>query len=152
MAAANSMRLAAAIAPDEEEVHRKLAEFELRSARALRDTYVERAREAERNGQPTEAATLYEKAARSAPTPSLLLKAAQCLLASNTDLRRAATLAKHSLSLNDAHVEAHVTLAKIYIAAGMGTSAALELERASALAPNDASIKDLLKQLKQNVS
>lgn len=141
------MRIAATIAPDDHEIHKQLEEFELRSTRELRDAYIDRAREAERNGQPAEAATLYEKAARSAPTPSILLKAAQCLLASNAELRKAANLVKQSLTLNEAHVEAHVTLAKIYIAAGMQTSAALELERASTLAPNDASIKLLLKQL-----
>lgn len=152
VAAANAMRIAAAIAPEDASIAKKLAELEAKCAGELHEKHLERARDAEKCGHLTDAAQSYERAARSSDSRLLLLKSAQCLLESAGDLKKAAALAKRVLAVDENNVEARVILARIYAAAGMRTSALMELERASGLAPKDASIRDLLKKTKQSTT
>jgi Flp pilus assembly protein TadD len=91
----------------------------------------------------------YERAARGKPSAQVYERAAHCLLESGGDMRRAGELAKKATALAPRAAEPRVTLAKIYVQAGMKESALLEFERAAQLAPDDDSIKDWVKRLKR---
>ena len=57
--------------------------------------------------------------------------------------------ARKAVALAPNEATPRVTLARVYLAAGMKTSAQNEFERAAQLAPNDDTIKDWLKRLRR---
>ncbi|MCB9577272.1 MAG: DnaJ domain-containing protein [Polyangiaceae bacterium] len=147
--AANALRIAASLAPDDQSLADRLQEVQQRANTELADSYLDQARYEERNGRPLEAAASYERAARGKPSAIVWERAAACLLEGDGDLRHAAELAKKAIRLASKAAEPRSTLAKIYVNAGMKESALLEFERASQLAPDDDSIKDWIKRLKR---
>ncbi len=149
VSAANALRIATSLAPDDQALTARLDEVQQRANQELADSYLDQAKYEERSGRPLEAAASYERAARGKPTASVYERAAACLLEGEGDLRRAAELAKKSVELAPKAPEPRATLAKIYVNAGMKESALLEFERASQLAPDDDSIKDWIKRLKR---
>jgi tetratricopeptide (TPR) repeat protein len=149
VSAANALRIATSLAPDDKALAARLEEVQLRANQELADSYLDQAQYEERNGRKLEAAASYERAARGKPSASVYERAAACLLEGEGDLRRAAELAKKSVELAPKAPEPRATLAKIYANAGMKDSALLEFERAGQLAPDDDSIKDWIKRLKR---
>lgn len=149
ISAANSLRIAVSLEPDDAELAKQLREVQDKANAELADTYLDQARYEERNGRMQEAAMSYERAARGKPSAQLYERAAHCILESDGDMRRAGELAKKATTMAPKSPEPRVTLAKIYVQAGMKESALLEFERAAQLAPDDDSIKDWVKRLKR---
>lgn len=149
VSAANALRIAASLAPDDKELAEKLELVQAKANTELADSYLDQARYEERNGRMLEAALSYERAARGKPNALVFERAAHCLVEGDGDMRKAADLAKKAVGLAPKSHEPKVTLARIYAKAGMKESALLEFERASQLAPDDDSIKDWIKRLKR---
>lgn len=149
VSAANSLRIATSLAPDDESLRARLEEIQQQANATLADTYLEQAKYEEQSKRFLEAAVSYERALRGKPTAIIYERAAYCLLEGNGDLKRAGDHARKAVSLAPKAVEPRLTLAKIYLQAGMKESALVEFERASQLAPHDASIKDWVRRIKR---
>jgi curved DNA-binding protein CbpA len=146
VSATNALRIATSLAPDAAALRTRLVELETRAAAGLADGYVEQAQYEEREGRFREAAISFQRAARGKPSPKLFDRVALCTLMAKGDLKEAADFGKRAVQGAPEDANYRVTLAKIYLEAGMKQSAVSELERAQQLAPKDDSIRDLLKR------
>ncbi len=149
VSAANALRVAVSLAPDDVPLKDQLENVERRASAALADQYLEQARYDERRGRLAEAAHTYEKVLRGRPSAHVYERAAYCLAESGGDLKRAAELAKKAVELSPNETAYRITLARAFAKAGMEASAASELERARTLDPSDDTVKDWLKRLKR---
>jgi tetratricopeptide (TPR) repeat protein len=149
VSAANSLRIATSLAPEDEGLRARLEEIQQKANTTLAETYLDQAKYEEQSKRFLEAAVSYERALRGKPTAIIYERAAFCLLEGNGDLKRAGDHARKAVSLAPKAAEPRLTLAKIYLQAGMKESALVEFERASQLAPHDASIKDWVRRIKR---
>lgn len=149
LSAANALRVALSLSPDDEALERRLEEVQQQANVELAQSYLDQARYEERNGRLLEASVSYERAARGRPTAQVFERAANCLLEGQGDLKKAGELARKAVSLMPSQPEPRVTLARIYLGAGMRESALKEFERASELAPGDDTIKDWIKRIRR---
>jgi len=148
-AAANALRVACSLAPDNLELAGDLAELERRAAAGMWESYAERAKYAALEGRPDEAAECYVRAALGHPSASLSERAAFYTLEAGGDLKQAAQLARQAVSLAPNSAKCRLTLAQIYAAAKLRESALAELERARALEPDQPLIKEWIARVKR---
>jgi curved DNA-binding protein CbpA len=146
VSATNALRIAASLAPADAGMRTRLTELEIKAAAGLADSYVEQAQYEEREGRFREAVKSYQRALRGKPSPKLMDRVAFCILSAKGDLREAADFGKRAVQGAPDDAGFRLTLAKIYVEAGMRQSAISELERAQQLAPKDDTIRDLLKR------
>lgn len=149
ISAANALRIAVTLAPDDAALKARFDETQEKAAALLADTYLEQARYEEANKHWLEAAATYEKVSRGKPNATVFDKVATCLYEGNGDLRKAGDMARKAVGLAPKSVEPRLTLAKIYVKAGMKESALAEFERVSQMAPGDDTVKDWIKRLKR---
>lgn len=149
VAAANALRVASSLAPDNLELAGDLAELERRAAERLWESYLERAKYAAVEGNHAEAAESYERAALGQPSASLFERAAHYTLEANGDLRKANKLAKRAVALAPNSAKCRLTLARVYFAANLQESALAELERARAIEPNQPILKEWIARVKR---
>lgn len=149
LSAANALRIASQLAPDNDELAGRLAEAQAKAAAELADNYLEQARYEEREGRYLKAAQSYERAAVGKKSPSLYHHAASCLVEGGGELKHAADLAKMAVHMAPDHAEYRMTLSRVYAAAKMLTSATAEAEKAVKLAPENESAKKWLKRVKR---
>lgn len=149
VAAANALRIACSLAPENLELAGDLAELERRAAESLWESYLERAQYAAVEGNHAEAAEAYERAALGQPNAAYFERAAHYTLEANGDLRRASRLAKQAVQLAPNSAKCHFTLARVYFAANLQESALAELERARAIDPNQPILKEWISRVKR---
>jgi len=149
VAAANTLRIACSLAPDNLELAGDLAEFERRVAESLWESYLERAKYAAVEGKHAEAAESYERAALGQPSAALFERAAHYTLEANGDLHKASNLAKRAVALAPNSAKCRLTLARVYFAANLHESALAELERARAIEPNQPILKEWILRVKR---
>lgn len=149
VAAANSLRIAVSLAPEDVPLADQLEKVERRAAATLADQYLEQARYDERRGHWAEAAVAYEKVLRGRPSAHVYERAAHCLLEAQSQPKKAFDLAKKAVELSPNETAYRITLARVYAKAGMEASAFGELERARALDPGDDTVKDWIKRMKR---
>lgn len=150
VSAANALRIAVGLAPEDTELAAHFAKVQAEANAALAESYIEQAQYEERNGHFAEAALSYEKAARGRPGSSRLLeRAAHCLIEANVNARKAVELARKAVELNDQRTDLRVTLARALLAADMRQSAVAEIERALSIDSNDETAQSWLKRLKR---
>jgi curved DNA-binding protein CbpA len=148
-AAANALRIASSLAPENEALASRLAELESRAAAELWEAYVERGKYAAFEGRYAEAAESYERAAAGRPAAAHFERAAFYMLEAAGDLKRATFLAKQAVSLAPHNAKCRLTLAQVYVRAKLRESALAELERARALEPEQALIKEWIARVKR---
>jgi curved DNA-binding protein CbpA len=149
ISAANALRIAVTLAPDDQELKAKFEDAQEKATAALADTYLEQAKYEEANRHWLEAAATYEKVARGKPNAAIFDKIATCLYEGGGDLRKAGDMARKAVAAAPRSLEPRMTLAKIYVKAGMKESALAEFERAAQVEPEDDSIKDWIKRIKR---
>jgi curved DNA-binding protein CbpA len=149
VAAANALRIAISLAPDDTTLAARFDDVERLAAGSLADQYLEQARYDERRGYFAEASLAYERVLRGRPSAGTYERAAHCLVESKTDLKKAVDWAKKAVDLAPRDVAYRITLARAYARAEMAQSALAELERARGLAPSDDTIKDWIKRVKR---
>ena len=149
VAAANTLRVACSLAPDNLELAGDLAELERRAAERLWESYVDRAKYAAVEGNHAEAAESYERAALGQPSAGLFERAAHYTLEANGDLRKASKLAKRAVALAPNSAKCRLTLARVYFAANLQESALAELERARSLEPHQPILKEWIARVKR---
>jgi predicted TPR repeat methyltransferase len=147
VAAANAYRLALQVSPEDANVQRLLGEVQVKANAVLADSYRKQATYEEKSGKLSDAARSWQRVAKAAPDDAESHgRAATCMLRAGTDLRTAANLAQRAIALVPTKLEYRVTLAEVYLAAGLSLNARRELEAAARLAPDDANIEALLKR------
>jgi curved DNA-binding protein CbpA len=149
VAAANTLRIACSLVPDNLELAGDLSQLERRMAESLWESYLERAKYAAVEGNHAEAAESYERAALGQPGAALFERAAHHTLEANGDLRKASKLAKQAVGLAPNSAKCRLTLARVYFAANLHESALAELERARALEPNQPILKEWISRVKR---
>lgn len=149
IAAANSLRLALAITPDDPVLRQRLEETQLAADVRLKDRLVLDAVQAEKDGRLAEAASLYGRAARGAESGDLYLRAAECSIKAGENPRLAADFAKAGLKHTPDHAKLRLVLGRIYAEAGMTASALSELEKARRLEPDDVTIQTWLERVRK---
>ena len=112
-----------------------------------------------------DAARSYGRATAGSSSSKTFERAAYCTLLAEGDLRLAGDYARKAIALLPAggaasaagalgasvgeEAQARVTLARVYVAAGMKQSGLAEFERAATLAPKDDTIRDWIRRLKR---
>jgi len=147
--AAEAMRIASAWRPNDEHLAAEAARLRREALVEKAPAFERRARYAEKNGNWQEAALAWTRVTDVHPDdPEAALGAARALLESQGDLKEAASHGKRAVQLAPKHVEAHLVLARIYVAAGMRSSAKRSVEAALAIDPRDERAKGLLDGLR----
>lgn len=150
--AANALRIAVSLAPDDPELARQLTEVAGKAKRELSASYQQQAEYEERDEKWLAAAKSYTRALAGRPDAKICDKIAHCLLSGDGDLREAGEMAKRAVMLQPDSARFRVTLARFYVKAGMKQSAEGELSRAATLAPSDDKVVDWIRQLKRELS
>jgi curved DNA-binding protein CbpA len=152
ISAANAVRIAASLVPDKQELLTRLNEARTEAEALLSGHYLAQAQYEEREGRLAEAARSYARATVGSPDARTFERAAYCALMADgagRDLRLAADHARRAVAIGPEDAQSRVTLARIYVAAGMKQSALAEFERAATLAPKDDTIRDWIQRLKR---
>jgi tetratricopeptide (TPR) repeat protein len=149
VSAANALRIAVSLAPEDGALQARLDDIQARANSELAQSYLDQAQYEERSGRLAEAALSYERAARGKPNARLFERAAHCLVESQGDFKKASELAKRAVSMAPEEASLRVTLARVYLAAGMKQSALSEFERAFTLAPSDDTIRTWIRRIKR---
>ena len=147
--AASALRIARSLAPEQTAITERLAVLEQRAASELWEVYVERAKYEAREGRFGRAARSYERAALGNPSARWFERAAWYYLESGGDLRHAGELAHRAVSMDPENARCRLALARFYFLMHLRDSALAELERAIALAPGDATIRDWMRRIKR---
>ena len=153
VSAANSLRIAQNLVPENAELTARLLEAQTEAEGLLSGHYQAQAEYEEREGRLGDAARSYARAAIGNPSARIFERAAYCGLMAEGDLRLAGEHARKAVAAAGAgtgeEAQARVTLARIYVTAGMKQSGLAEFERAATLAPKDDTIKDWIRRLKR---
>jgi len=148
-AAANAYRLAVALAPEDDGLARKAAEIQQQAAAELAEGFLRQAEYEANQGRWAEAATSFlNVCTKRVDDPRPHERVAFCTLKTGQNNRRAIDYARRAVKLAPGVGEYRLTLARAYMAAGLETSARVEMERAAELSPNDARIRESIAQLR----
>ena len=149
-AASNAYRIAASLAPDDEELQALSDEAEHLAAAGLAEGFLKQAEYEARQERWGEAAMSYGKVCLGRPNDAKAHdRVALCTMKMpGGNMRRAVEFGRRAVELAPTVAEYRVTLARAYIEAGLEKSAMAELDRAEELAPKDAKLKELISQTK----
>ncbi|WP_437666692.1 DnaJ domain-containing protein [Sorangium sp. So ce1182] len=148
--AANAYRIAASLAPDDPELQKVSADVQRLAAATLAEGYLKQANYEAQTGRWFDAALSYAKVCNGRPDDAgAHERAAYATLQSGENTRRAVEFARRAVELVPASVEYRLTLALAYSAAGLAKSASGELDRATELAGNDARLRGLVAQARE---
>lgn len=147
--AANALRTAQSIAPQDPAIAERLTQAQQQAAVALSDTYLKQGEYEEKSGRWEAAARSYERAARGKPSAIAWESAARCLLEAQGDMRAAGEFMRKAMAAEPGRPTSHLLLGRIFMAARMRSSAIAELERARSLDPNNDTVASLLKRLER---
>jgi hypothetical protein len=146
--AATSFRVAADLVPGDAELQRKAQEARQKANTILSETYTKQAQYEEGASRWADAARSWARVCRA--TPSNLqahVRAVTAILNSQGDLHEAARLAKRACELAPTDAKQRAMLGSVYLAAGLSHSARRELETAAQMAPQDDTIKEMIRRL-----
>jgi curved DNA-binding protein CbpA len=146
-AAANALRMAQALAPNDPAIAERLSRTQDLAAASLSDTYLRQAEYEEKSGRFEAASRSFERAARGKPSALLWESAARCALECGHDLKKAAEFARLSIAIDPERAASHFILGRVFLTAGMRSSAIAELERARRLDPNNDTVGNLLERI-----
>jgi curved DNA-binding protein CbpA len=148
VAAANAFRVALTLLPNDAELQRAAHDAQQRADAILAETYTKQAGYEEKNGQWAEAARSWARVTRARPTnASAHDRAANAIVKSDGELHEARRLGQQACALEPANAAFRVTLANVYLAAGLAKNARRELETAAQLAPHDGTIQAMLRRV-----
>jgi curved DNA-binding protein CbpA len=148
VAAANSLRVALTFDGENAELKAAYDKAQRASDQILGEQYLKQADYEEKAEKWAEAARSWRRVARAREDDARAHeRAAHCLVKAAGNLHDASALAQRAVQLAPRDAAVRVTLANVYLAAGLALNARRELETAAQLAPNDASIASLLKRI-----
>ncbi len=146
-AAANAFRIAASLAPNDVAVQREAAEVQHAAAVALAEGFAKQGEYELNQERWAEAAISFSKACAGRPDDARVHdRAAHATFKAGNNPRRAVDLARRAVEIMPKAAAYRVTLGYAYMAAGLDTSAAAELDRALELGAADDRVKGAVAQ------
>lgn len=146
--AANAFRVALSLKPDDLELERLARETQAKADEMLASTYQNQATYEEQNGQWAEAARSWARVCRVRPGDARAHeRGAHAIVKAGGDLHEAGRLAQRACTLDPSSTAFRVTLANVYLAAGLTLNARRELETAAQQSPQDGTIQAMLKRI-----
>jgi hypothetical protein len=148
VSAANAFRVAASLAPNDAELLKRADDTQTAADTVLADTYAKQAHYEEKTGQWPEASRSWQRVCKGRPNDAHAHdRAANAIVKAGGDLHEASRLAQHAVTLKPENHHYRVTLANVYLAAGLALNARRELETAAQRAPHDDTIQAMLKRV-----
>jgi tetratricopeptide (TPR) repeat protein len=148
VSAANAFRVAQQLSPDDADLARKAREAQDKADAVLGEMYVRQAAYEEKTGQWPEAARSWMRVTKARPGDAdAHARAADALVKAGADLHEAGRLALSACKLEPKSAPYRITLANVYLAAGLTLNAKRELETAAQLAPHDDTIRAMVNGL-----
>ncbi len=150
VAAANAFRIAISLLPDDPEVLLKQQAGQRAADAVLGETYERQAEYEEKSGNFREAARNWCRVARIKTNDANAHdRAAHALVRSDGDLHQAKELGARAVALDPNSAAYRITLANVYLAAGLPLNARRELLTAKQFAPQDATVSAMLRRIAQ---
>lgn len=149
LSAANALRLAVSLSPDDTALAERFATVERDAAATLAERYLEQARYDEQRSHWVEAAQAYERVLKGRPTAQIYERTAHCLVEARQDLKKAVDFGRKSVEMAPKSIAHRITLARAFARAGMAQSALGELERARTQDPGNDSVKEWINRVKR---
>jgi curved DNA-binding protein CbpA len=147
--ATTAYRLALHVSPNDADIRKELQEAQGKAGAILGEQYKKQAHYEEKAQDWAAAAKSWARAAKALGSdPDAHERAANALRLSDGNLHEAAQHALKAIELNAQRPKYRVTLAEVYVAAGLPLNARRELEAAAQLAPDDGTIQALMKKVK----
>lgn len=148
VAAAAAFSIAVKYAPGDVALARRQQEVKNEADQVLANSYTKQAQYEERSSHFGEAARSWEKVANLKPQDAKAHgRVAHCLLhAEDADLHVAAEHARQAVQLEPKNVDFHVTLAEVYLKAGLMTSARRAAEAGLQLEPSNEKLTGIAKK------
>ena len=148
IAASNAYKVALTLAPDDPEIIAAHDRAQLAANGILGETYTRQAGYEEKSDNFSEAAKSWKRVVQARPTEALPHeRAANAIVRAGGDLHEAARLGLVACSIEPTNAKYRLTLANVYLAAGLNLNAKRELEVAAQLSPQDDTIIALLKRV-----
>ncbi len=148
VAAANAFRVALSLRPDDPELDRQAREAQAKADELLASTYENQAKYEEQNSQWAEAARSWGRVCRVRPKDARAHeRGANAIVKAGADLHEAGRLAQRACTLDPESTAFRITLANVYLAAGLTLNARRELETAAQQSPQDGTIQAMLKRV-----
>jgi tetratricopeptide (TPR) repeat protein len=148
--AASAFEVAYGLSPHDDELKRKAAAARAQADSVLGQTYRGQAEYEEKNGQWAEAARSWAGVCKARPDDaSAHERAANAMVKVGGDPGEILRLAQRAVTLDPTSITGRTTLGNIHLTAGRGEAARRELESAASLAPDDSTIKQLLKRARK---
>jgi tetratricopeptide (TPR) repeat protein len=150
VSAANSLRLATALAPERQDLAAEYERVSKALAATLADTYEKQGQYEERMNRWAEAALSWAKVCEGRPADAHAhRRTAAAMLEAGGDLSKAKHYAQRAVDLLPEDARTRRTLGRVFFAAGMTLNAKRELEKSAKLDPSDEMVKNLLRELSQ---
>jgi tetratricopeptide (TPR) repeat protein len=148
VAAANAFRVAATLSPNDPTLERSATDAQSQAEAVLGETYARQASYEEKTAQWAEAARSWTRVCAVRPNDAdAHERAANAIIQTGGNLQEASRLAERACALDASQARFRVTLAQVYIAAGLSSNARRELETAAQLDPQDGNIQAMMKGL-----
>lgn len=148
IAAANAFRIALKLIPGDADLEGRARETQTKADVLLSETYTKQALYEEKSEQWDQAARSWGRVCKGRPGDARAHeRAANAIVKSGGDLHEASRLAGRACELDGNNAAFRVTLASVFEAAGLDLNARRELERAAQLAPQDDTIRLMLKKV-----
>lgn len=152
VAAANAFRVAATYQPENERLAARVVEVEAQAHGILAEQYLKQATAEEKNANWVEAARSWSRLAKIRPQNAKANeRAANAITKADGNLHEAADFAKKAVELEPHAIESRLTLAYVYLAAGLVRNARREAETAARTAPTDPLVIAALKRIPKAV-
>lgn len=146
--AASALALALKYAPDDLVLGMRYQEIKSKADAQLLESYLKQAQYEEKQEHWPEAARSWERVVRIKPDDARASdRAAMCLLKGKGDMHLAAEHAKRAVLAAPKVAAYHLTLAEVYLHAGLLASAKRAAESGLAVDANDEKLKELLKRV-----
>lgn len=147
VAASSALSLAVKFAPNDTALAMRYQEIKNRADAVLIDSYTKQGQYEERQERWAEAARSWQKIAKLRPLdPRAHERAASCITKADGDLHEAAEHAKKAVAAEPSNVAYHVTLAEVYLKAGLFASARRAAETGLGVEPKHAGLTAILKR------
>jgi Flp pilus assembly protein TadD len=146
--AATALRVAADLVPGDADLEKRAHEARRQADGILSETYTKQAQYEEGAGRWADAARSWARVCRAAPSNlHAHVHAVQAILHARGDLHEGARLAQRACELEPNEPKHRVLLGSVYLAAGLSLNARRELDAAAQMAPQDGTIKEMIRRL-----
>ncbi len=152
LSATKALRFASTLAPEREDIKEDYRRVKAAFAASLAETYEKQAVYEEQHRKWAEAAQSWLRVCEGRPEKiAPLMRAASALLKTGDSSRhkQAKELAETAVRMRPEDVRPRVTLAEVFIAAGMKLNAKRELDMAAKLDSKDEMVKNLLREVRR---